>query len=126
MSARDELAKLLFVTDNDAAPDPGHEWEMTTRHNPAYAEYAFALSDAILAAGYRKARTITTAEEANDLPDRSAILTPGQIIFRKWEDYYGDGKHAWERELGQVVPAELLSDDGHFPATVLHEPEASK
>jgi hypothetical protein len=54
----DELAKLLFVTDNDAAPEPEHKWEMTTRHNPEYAEYSFAMADAILAAGYRKPRTV--------------------------------------------------------------------
>ena len=77
-------------------------------------------ADAILAAGYVKPRQVTTPDEANELPDRSAILTPGDIIFRKWKDYYGDGKHAWERELGQMVPAELLSAEGHFPATVLH------
>jgi len=70
-------------------------------------------------------RTITTVEEANELPDRSAILTPGQIIFRKWDDYYGKGKHAWERELGQAVPAEDLDDDCHFPATVLYSPGES-
>ncbi|UUG69996.1 hypothetical protein SEA_ZUCKER_36 [Arthrobacter phage Zucker] len=107
MSARDELAQDIRTCPtvgsfNLADPISEHLYEM----------------------GYRKPRIITTTEEANDLPDRSAILTPGQIIFRKWEDYYGDGKHAWERELGQVVPAELLSDDDHFPAIVLHEPEA--
>ena len=75
--------------------------------------------------GYPKPRVIYTPEEANALPDRAAILTPGQIIFRKWENYYAQGKHAWERELGQMVPAELLSAEGHFPATVLHEGGAS-
>ena len=79
------------------------------------------LAAGILAAGYSKPRTITTPAEANALPDRSAFLTPGGIIFRKWKDYYGPGKDAWERELGQTVPAELLSEEGHFPATVLHE-----
>lgn len=79
-------------------------------------------ADAILAAGYTKPRTITTPAEANSLPDRSAFLTPGDIIFRKWAGYYGEGKDAWERELGQMVPAELLSAEGHFPATVLHTP----
>lgn len=80
----------------------------------------FTLADVILSAGYRKPQQVTTPEEANELPDRSAILTPGQIIFRKWADYYGEGKDGWERELGQVVPAELLDEDSHFPATVLH------
>ena len=79
-------------------------------------------ADAILAAGYRKPRVLMTRDEANALPDRSAFVTPGEIIFRKWENYWGEGMHGWERELGQVVPAELLSTEGHFPATVLWEP----
>jgi hypothetical protein len=54
MSTRDELAKLLFVTDNSGAAEPEHEWEMTTRHNPAHAEYAYMLADALIAAGYRQ------------------------------------------------------------------------
>ena len=54
MSARDEIAKLLFTTDNSNAPDPDHEWELTTRHNPKYAEYVFAMADALIEAGYVK------------------------------------------------------------------------
>lgn len=54
MSSREEIAKLLFVADNHAAPDPEHEWEMTSRHNPAYAEYVYAMADALIAAGYRQ------------------------------------------------------------------------
>ena len=82
------------------------------------------LAKHLLDAGYRKPRTITAPEEANALPDRSIILTPGKIAFQKWEGYYSKGKDAWERELGGIVPAELLSADAHFPATVLYEPEA--
>jgi hypothetical protein len=82
-------------------------------------------AEMLTAAGYRKPRTIATPDEANALPDRSAFLTPGGIIFRKWEGYYGEGKDAWERELGKVVPAELLSAEGHFPAAVLYTPEAA-
>jgi len=87
---------------------------------------ADSLSYAVLAAGYSKPRTITTPAEANALPDRAAFITPGEIIFRKWKGYYGEGKDAWERELGQMVPAELLSAEGHFPATVLFTPKESK
>lgn len=54
MSAREEIAKLLFITDNHAAPDPEHEWEMTSRHNPAYTEYVYEMADALIAAGYRQ------------------------------------------------------------------------
>jgi hypothetical protein len=106
---RDELIYLIIAA-NGEVPEEVEPCEQDEE-----------LADAILAAGYRKPRTITTPDEANALPDRSAILTPGKIIFHKWEGYYGEGKDAWERELGQVVPAELLSPEGHFPATVLYE-----
>ena len=104
-NADNELFGIIYAVTDD--PD----WAVSEVH------------DAVLAAGYRKPRTITTAEAANDLPDRSIILTPGKIAFQKWEDYYGAGKDAWERELGQFVPAELLSDSDHFPAIVLYEPQ---
>lgn len=55
MSAeREELARAVFISDNKAAPDPEHEWEMTCRRNPAYADYAFDIADGLIAAGYRK------------------------------------------------------------------------
>jgi hypothetical protein len=111
MSERDELAKLLFVTDNDAAPEPEHEWEMTTRHNPAYAEYAFAMADAILAAGYRKPRTVATAEELDALPNGSII-----------RDDEGDG---WQffGLMGWFVTGgdKEGSESPTLPATVLYE-----
>lgn len=74
--------------------------------------------------GYSKPRIIMTPDEANALLDRAAFLTPGKIIFHKWKDYYGAGRDAWERELGQVVPAELLSADAHFPGVVIYEGDA--
>ena len=110
MNARDELAEVLA----DVVPQVME-----------YADAFGEIADAVLAAGYSKPRTITTPAEANALPDRSAFLTPGGIIFRKWEGYYAEGKDAWERELGKVVPAELLSAEGHFPATVLFEGAAA-
>lgn len=88
--------------------------------------FIFHGTKALAELGYVKPRMVMTPAEANALPDRAAILTPGGIIFRKWAGYYGEGKDAWERELGQVVPAELLSAEGHFPATVLHEPTETK
>lgn len=54
MNERDELAREIFMADNSASPDPAHEWEMTTRHNPAYSTYAYEIADGLIAAGYRK------------------------------------------------------------------------
>jgi hypothetical protein len=119
MSKRDELAKLLFVTDNHAAPEPEHEWEMTTRHNPAYAEYAFALADAILAAGYRKPRTITTAEELEKLPYGSAVQTSDEsdtVVLK-------DKGTIFRNQSGADLSATDLWRYGTRPFTLIYEPE---
>lgn len=52
MSAREEIARLLFITDNRNAADPEHEWEMLTRHGPKYVQYVYEMADALIAAGY--------------------------------------------------------------------------
>jgi len=114
MSDKDELAKLLFIADNQDSEDPDHEWEMTTRHDPDFTKYAFALADAILAAGYRKPRTITTREELDALPSGTAILD-------------SDGNTNVLHDNGWVLPG---SGGGYtswavaqaLPVTVLYEP----
>jgi len=112
MNARDELALTIHTH---------HCIESVHNEDCMFWADDHESAEAVRTAGYSKPRTITTPAEANALPDRSAFLTPGGIIFRRWEGYYAEGKDAWERELGKVVPAELLSAEGHFPATVLHE-----
>ena len=113
MSNNYEMAAI--ISDALALPKPGEK-----------AMDSLRVADRLAAAGYSKPRTISTPAEANALPDRAAFITPGEIIFRKWKGYYGEGKDAWERELGQMVPAELLSAEGHFPATVLFTPKEAK
>jgi hypothetical protein len=47
----EELARLIFITDNANSFDPIHVWE----HAPEdKREYARVIADAIIAAGYRK------------------------------------------------------------------------
>lgn len=69
-------------------------------------------------------RIINTPQEADRLADRAAFLTPGGIIFRKFNDYFATGKDGWERELGQVVETPYLMED-HFPGLVLVEGDNS-
>jgi len=80
-------------------------------------------ADAILAAGYRKPRTITTTEELDALPNGSVVLSDvykahhGQAIsFQRWED------GLWHRgaRSGSTHP------DNFLPVSVLHEPEAAR
>lgn len=97
MSARDELAKLLFVADNHNAKDADAEWEFL-QQTPKYLAAYHQMAGAILAAGYRRPRIITTAEERDALPDGSVVLAEGV---------------AYQHYASQV----------DLPATVLHEPE---
>lgn len=91
----------------------------------------------VLAAGYRKARTIHTAEELDALPDDALVEASGDYPGREggftecWirpipaHITGGQGKRVWEVLIyldgggHNITHAELIK----FPATVLHEPE---
>jgi hypothetical protein len=116
MSARDELAKLLFVTDNYTAEDPAHEWEVLTRHATVHVQYVYDLADALLAAGWRQPRTITDhyADDGPDeLPALSVVLSGGEPAIKQADGTFMDHDGStWDtREL-------------ELPITVLHEPGA--
>jgi hypothetical protein len=51
LSARDEIAHLLFITDNSGARDVEAEWRAA---GGAQLIYIYAMADAIIAAGYEK------------------------------------------------------------------------
>jgi hypothetical protein len=72
-------------------------------------------ADAILAAGYSKPRTITTAEELDALPYGSVILDPLGVSLHK-NEFTG-----WRASNGaKNITAEMLEHEA-LPATVLHE-----
>lgn len=70
-----------------------------------------ALADAILAAGYRKPRTITTAEELDALAEGTQIvdqcerltLEETSIQFLEWVDRHGNACHV-------ELPATILEE----------------
>jgi hypothetical protein len=110
---RDELAKLAFVADNHVTGDPHAEWEVLGK-NPKYVGYVYEIADAILAAGYRKPRTITTVEELDALPVGSVILDPAGLSLHK-NEFTG-----WCASNGaKNISGEML--DEALPATVLYE-----
>jgi len=75
-------------------------------------ELAETLAAAVLALGYRKPRTITTTEELDTLPEGSVVLT-----------CFGDAcQMRGTRE--DLTAWHFLVKYG--PATVIHEPEATK
>jgi hypothetical protein len=97
MSARDELARLIFEravwTDPSAASDQA--------------------ADAILAAGYRKPRTITTGTELEALPFLTLVRDTRGSVHERVEWEYG--------------PALQWVCDGRYrhpelPVTVLYNP----
>lgn len=89
------------------------------RQEPGYP--ASRLADVILAAGYRKPRTITEYEELDALPDGVLILTEQGGY---WESIKRMDGMNWWKEPGAYNVS--LSADLTLPATVLHEPEAGK
>lgn len=100
MNERDELADKIEV----AAPISAGDAE--------------SIADAILEAGYRKPRTITTAEELDALPWDSVVRTESGVVLEKW---VGEDDAEW-RVSGHRpwTTAELAVN---LPATVLWEPK---
>lgn len=102
---RDELAKVI---DDDAHVD----W---------FSGNSVELADVILAAGYRRHRTITTTEELDALPVGSAVRSAMGSFYVKDKDM-GNPSDTWWSAAGSA--AEFLTSRISLPATVLHEPEA--
>lgn len=94
---RNELAREIFIADNSDSPDPAAEWEIRR------AQYAYEIADGLLTAGYRKPRTITTAEELDALPDRAVILSRFKDGIPMHSTMRGDSEFA-----GNVLPATIL------------------
>ena len=113
MNAPDELAKVIseqFDVDRTGEYDSVAIWA-----TPA------EVADAILAAGYRKPRTITTTEELDALPDESIVRCRRGSTYEKFPD--GDGLSGWMMIGYQRLFAGTVIS---LPATVLYEPEATK
>jgi hypothetical protein len=78
-------------------------------------------ADKILAAGYRKSRTITTTKELEALPVDSVVKDRPGDIYERVEN--PDSERPWWRApgiRGYLVTASIL-----FPATILFEGEAA-
>ena len=112
MTARDELALELFVADNNRQhrDDSIRDFERLGSET-----YAHRLADAALAAGYRKPRTIKSADELLALPEASVVL-----------DYEGDVSQKRDGlwcgyETAPINSNKLARIAGPF--TVLWEPQ---
>jgi hypothetical protein len=99
MSARDELTTLIL---GKTAP---------------------RAADAILAAGYKKPRTITTAEELNALGFHSVVLDAYKTPY-VCERHRIDGAHNEWKPAGMNYLEDSEALLYHGPVTVLYEPTA--
>lgn len=106
MNERDELAKLIFDVPSE---------------DPACIPSPRATADAILAAGYRKPYTITTADELDALPPGTVMIQEG--VRPKFAGScvvaYGDGLVS--DRFGIHYSAETLEELG--PLIVIYTPE---
>lgn len=107
MNARDELAGII-EREYVRAVDRKRIGDVYT-----------APADAIVAAGYRKSRVITTTEGLDALPTRSAILSANGAV---WVND-GDTEDPWASlaEDFHGGPIWTSSEYIDLPATVLHE-----
>jgi hypothetical protein len=99
MSARDELAAVI---------------EQAYDLNEGMATFEL-LAHATIAAGYRKPRTITTAEELDALPVGSAVLDADCDVSTKHAERW----HGYE-----MAPLDSRKFSKCGPFTVLYEPGA--
>lgn len=119
-SARDELARDIFIADNwrMSAPASIEDWDALEKSTHAGQTYCHHIADGLLAAGYRKPRTITTAEEVDALPVGSVVLDTDGFPSRKFAG-------GWRTMVAEPDGSAWLSghmEDPEFPVTVLHTP----
>ena len=108
MNAREELAAVIH---DSLYPGAYREDRMT------WPQGIYVEADAILAAGYSKPRTITTAEELDALPVGSVVRTDFGCTVEKDCDF-GSGKEFWSN-----VGSEDRRNSGHIalPATLIYQ-----
>ncbi|WP_457948284.1 hypothetical protein ACTAQI_20245 [Pseudarthrobacter sp. alpha12b] len=122
MSERDELARTIGNALIDHMSDDGYASYGTSDLDATLdGEISLKIvAAAVLAAGFRKPRTVTTVEELDALPDgaiiREANGDPTRAVKRQ------DGKVWWIDGPHGMSASDLIP----LPATVLHEPEATK
>lgn len=113
MTARDELAREIFITDNHHAKRIVMEAEWAERGRSQ--KYAYAIADGLIAAGYHRHRTITTVEELDALAFGSVVLDADGETYRSG---ISNGATAWWQAGPQgmfrtvALPATLIHDGG--------------
>ena len=112
MSARDELAELIATTKYKSLRP---SWAEREDRSPVK-YFSRKQADAILAAGYSKPRTITTAEELKAEYEGLVVLDAEGMVWKI------DGKSSQWVNIEDGDSERYSDDDIALPATVLHEP----
>ena len=108
-------AKYNVALTNSPAMNPGV---------PEIGDFCGDVEAAVLAAGYRRPRTVTTVIDLAVLGARAAVLDANGCV---WVND-GDQARPWASVVEDPQGDPVWSDDSDIalPATVLHEPEAGK
>lgn len=120
MTVKNELARDIFLADNTSAA-PGlmeREWD----ENPTTYHYAHHIAERLIAKGYRKPRTITTAEELDALILGTVIRSEHRHYLVAHKEDGDAGRHGWAAAGTGQIPVDLVA---WLPATVLWEPEVA-
>jgi len=117
LNARDDLAELIAVTEYPGMETP---WKERADRSPVK-YYSLKTADAILAAGYRKPRTVTTAEELDALAFESVVIDAYGTPY-VCERHATDGTRNEWKPSGMYHLAQSEEIIYHGPATVAHEP----
>lgn len=118
MNAREELADTLRTHVCEEGIDlinEGPDWHI---HDAA--KYAQEVASVVIAAGYRKPRTIHTAEELEALLTESVVRSRGGVVWEKYPDE--DDLTFWMNPGSQRAASSRAIS---LPATVLFEPEVA-
>lgn len=122
MNDRDELAREVFIADNSGQSREDSLKDWAEYDFASEQSYAHTIADGLIAAGYRKPRTITTVEELDALAMGSKVVSAGY----EWTKNYltiNTPSGGIEREVWFNVYDDFdAAADIELPATVLWEP----
>ena len=106
---REEFAHDVFLADNsNALPNVAEkDWDENREHH----DYAFEIADRMIAAGYRKPRTITTIGDMAGLADRSVFRTAeGHVFEVQGGHLLRTDSTTWWSPLASWLPITVLDE----------------
>ena len=110
-SARDELARDIFLADNANGPEEQmlKDWAITKQDRPIAVSYCYAIADGLIAKGYGKADHVEYAADHKhaglEFADEDDELYADRAAFeRDFEDFHN--ATLMQRRVGPWIPLE--------------------